>query len=223
KYEGQSLPNDLQIKLQILTFSNLFLRRYSPSVYLPSHQTLSEQRQRNANCARSWYYYNSLQTWSEGDAFHIPQNGHRLSKNRQDMMLHLGLPRNSTLCLEYQVSLLDVIPEYISLGHMLPQEIQPEWMKNAVHLMLHSAVEQVLILGETKVDKLAEGFAWDWLPDRNPLKTLGIAAQQKAWIHLRDTARSSSLHLERDVSVENLRRLCAGFPYLNLKATSWSY
>ncbi|KAI1969928.1 hypothetical protein LOZ53_006495 [Ophidiomyces ophidiicola] len=72
-------------------------------------------------------------------------------------MLHLGLPGNSTLCLEYQVSLLDVIPEYISLGHMLPQEIQPEWMKNAVHLMLHSAVEQVLILGETKVDKLAEG------------------------------------------------------------------
>lgn len=103
-----------------------------------------------------------------------------------EAQLHPSLfSKHETSDIQDQVSLLDVLPEYLALGALVPREIAGHWMGNAVRLMLHSALEQVFVYKKGALKDLIQAFAWDWEgPNVDP-------DEFDQWKSLRDSTRSS--------------------------------
>jgi len=146
-HPSEYVSDDLQVKLQILTFANLLFRRHIRSWWLPSGATLYNQRKKNTERAKRWIQ-------SHKDSGIIPLNGSddlvvpksSLAANRRDMLSHLCISYGQDLPdLECSVSLLDILPQYITLCKMVPVSVRDSWMDEALVFMLQSAIEQVLI------------------------------------------------------------------------------
>ncbi|WEW60366.1 hypothetical protein PRK78_005851 [Emydomyces testavorans] len=210
--QGQILSQDITLKLQILTFTNLFLRRYETSVYLPSRRTLQIQRTKNTERANLWLQQHGVLTYRGREPLHVPGDHLPVVRNYQSMLLHMGVPSDeNVLDLESRVSLLDVLPEYMALCRIIPSAFRDRWMENAICFMLHSAIEQVFIYGRKDVDKLNEAFAWDWPYEDCQRKVPTAVAEKVAWMASRDAVRRSLLPPRRTIYGDKVRRLSFKF------------
>ncbi|KAK2794974.1 hypothetical protein FQN52_006853 [Onygenales sp. PD_12] len=157
------LSDDLRIKLQILTVTNLFCRRYRASVFMPSKETLQTQRQHNKERANAWLQQHK-------GCIILPENGaadgptDRASREtiRRQMYSLMRVPYDENIpALDSAVTLLDILPEYMALCRMVSKTVQDgNWMDQPIFFMLHSALEQILIHGTTISHAANEAFAW---------------------------------------------------------------
>src|SRR5947208_12406600 len=160
-HPSEYVPEDLQVKLQILTFANLLFRRHIRSRWLPSGATLHGQRKKNTERAKIWmqcHQDSGIIPLDCSDNLVLPES--TLAANRHDMLSHLCIPYGQDLpVVECSVSLLDILPEYITLSKVVPVSVRDNWTDGALVFMLQSAIEQILIFGNTIQDSADEAFA----------------------------------------------------------------
>ncbi|OJD28174.1 hypothetical protein ACJ73_00435 [Blastomyces percursus] len=159
-------PIDLRVKLQILTVTNLLCRRYTPGsrTFLPSEETLQAQRKQNKERAERWILQNENCRISCGDGSTPVVNDRSfLERNRQDMYLHMGIPYydggDDNIPV---VTLLDILPECMSLCRMVYGHDIPDTMELLVRFMLFAAIEEILLQGKSIAEATNEAFAWDY-------------------------------------------------------------
>jgi hypothetical protein len=220
-HPGKYVPDDLQVKLQILTVANLFFRRHIRSWWLPSGATLHGQRKRNTERAKNWM---QCQTDSGiialGGTGSLVVSKSSLAANRQDMMSHLSIPYCQSLPdLKFAISLLDILPEYMVLCKMVPLSVRDNWMDEAVIFMLQSAIEQVLIYGKPIEDSADGAFAWDWAGINEQLpEIIGCDdVEINAWEDKRTSLKASLFPNEGLTWETHFRRLLTEFPLLHLE------
>ncbi|EFW22107.1 hypothetical protein DIZ76_010591 [Coccidioides immitis] len=213
-HPDQKLTDDIALKFQVLTFANLFLRRYRDSVYLPSRKTLQKRRITNRKRAKLWVERNKAVMSQGRNNLYTFGNGFSLDKNYKDMREHMGLPPDNSMDWNSRVSLLDILPEYMALGDVIPSVLRQTWMENAILLMLQCALEQVLVYGETEAEKIDEAFAWDWPYSHN---WLGNGTEKAAWTTSRDVMRCSLIPSGTSTSEVNLKRLSFKYPLFEVE------
>lgn len=226
-HSGDELPEDIHLKLRVLTFANLFCRRYKNSVYLPSPDTLQAQRKRNAERAELWYqsrshsdYYDAYD--DENLQMPSPQAAHEtngsgsilsekeLSDNRRDLFVHLRIPHlneDSIPSLESSITFLDILPQYMELcDNTIPLDLKREWMDGATIFMLHAALEQILVYGNDMVQAVNEAFAWDWVVENTHSSSDSIntntAAQIDSWTASKSSLKKSFFDKKRPVQAQ---------------------
>ncbi|OJD13889.1 hypothetical protein AJ78_05710 [Emergomyces pasteurianus Ep9510] len=159
-------PQDLKIKLQILTVANLLCRRYAKgsSTLLPSEGTLQFQRKRNKERAELWLRQNEASRINCGPPnTAVITSTSFLERNHRDMFLHMGIPYEDDN-LNILVNLLDILPECMSLCAMVPHRDIPDtsWMELPVRFMLYATIEEVLLHGKKIAETANEAFAWGY-------------------------------------------------------------
>lgn len=220
-HPGQYVPDELQIKLQILTFANLMFRRHIQSWWLPSGATLHDQRKKNMERAKRWMRCHSdsnLEIMHYGGSAKpvIPKS--TLATNRRDMMSHLCVFCDQDFPdSEFCVSLLDILPEYVALCKMVPLNVTHSWMNGAVVFMLQAAIEQILIYGNIIEDSIDEAFAWDWVEVTGQVlwTSENNDAEASMWENKRISLKTSLLNNQRPTWEDHFRHLLTEFPLLH--------
>ncbi|EEP82124.1 predicted protein [Uncinocarpus reesii 1704] len=140
-----------------------------------------------------------------------------IAKNYQDMLFHMGFPsRSNKADIDLRISLLDILPEYMSLSGLIPSELQDRWMENAIHLMLHTALEQVFLYGQSSHYKLDEIFAWDWPYEHSQSETSRRMGNY-TWSTLRDGTKRSLLASGTFICEKHLRRVSFEHPLFDFE------
>ncbi|PGH16084.1 hypothetical protein AJ80_05299 [Polytolypa hystricis UAMH7299] len=163
-HPNEPVPSSLEVKLQIFNVANLLCRRYKPSPYLPSPETVQAEQEQNTQRARKWLqeHSNSATLLSECAASFEPITKSVLTKNYHDFLVYAGVPRdNETFEPMPVVSLQHVLPEYINLCNIIDSDFKEQFIKEAIAFMLQSAIEQILVYNRTSLNVVDEAFAWD--------------------------------------------------------------
>ncbi|KAG5287104.1 hypothetical protein I7I48_02954 [Histoplasma ohiense] len=160
-------PIDLRIKLQILTVTNLLCRRYHQGsrAFLPSEETLQAQKKGNRERAEHWLRQNEDHRICRAAASTPVMNDSAyLERNRRDMYVHMGIPCKDGNDNIPVASLLDILPECMSLCGMVCHHDIPDtsWMELPVRFMLFAAIEEILLHGTMIEEAANEAFAWDY-------------------------------------------------------------
>lgn len=172
---GEHKPSaDLEIKLQVLTFANLFLCRQVKSPWSPCPEGVKDKRAKDAARVTEWLRQSnddaSFDPWNGSGAPQLTQE--TLANNRERMVSELRTACKDTLCdLEATVSLLDLLPEFITLASTLIAYRGTEKGSCAEHIsefMLQASLEQFYIYGNTKTALVDEAFAWDRVDSVGP-------------------------------------------------------
>lgn len=219
KYPNNVLPDQLSVRFQALTFGNLFFRRFTPSHYLPSPLTLHDQRKRNESRANTWLETHQGQIRSS--------TPHGLSEKeislplqiRRDMLAHMGFFSDSDVPdVDSTVSLLDTLPEFMSLFYMLAPEDKARLAEVAVVLMLQAAIEQILVHGRRALEVVNEAFAWNW-SENSEAEPEG--SEHADWDTLKYSMKTSISQASSDVSsVHGFNRLLHEYPLFTFEGST---
>ncbi|EEQ91374.1 uncharacterized protein BDCG_06494 [Blastomyces dermatitidis ER-3] len=208
-----NFPIHVKIKLQILTVTNLLCRRYTRGsrTFLPSEDALQAQRKQNKERAERWLLQNEDHKISCGDgSTRVMDDRSFLERNRRDMYLHMGIPCEDGDDNTPIVTLLDILPECISLCGMIYHHDIPDvsWMELPVRFMLFAAIEEILLQGKSITEAANEAFAWDY-----PYKFEGddddenfaqdYKAQVAQWESVRESVKASLLGADGDKGWES--------------------
>jgi hypothetical protein len=157
-HSGSPISRDIEIKLQVLTFTTLFCRRYTNSDW--NEATILRWRNQNAENARQWLAGESNEGSLQWPALDTLRTD--LDQNYRALLLQLKVPGGSQAGSRASlISLLDILPEFMAIcaiaAPMLSREIS---MEIAVLFMMHASVEQCLIFGRALPEVVREAFAW---------------------------------------------------------------
>lgn len=223
RHGKEGLPVGLSVKLRILTFSNLILRRYKRSQHMPSLQTLQRQRRKAAARAKTWlreHRGDSMPSWDESLTLNIPQS--TLLDSRKSMLAHMGVSPGENETPKSTVSLLDALPEFMSICYMAASNVKPRLMELAVSFMLHAALEQILIYGRWPQHAVDESFAWSWTDDveRNIGAGVEMGSDAVTWNTSRDSQRDRIFDAtEQPDAVNILKKLLHEHPLFTFEGS----
>ncbi|KAK2757845.1 hypothetical protein FQN54_004251 [Arachnomyces sp. PD_36] len=229
-HPGYTPSEHVEIKLQILTFANLFLCRQIESPWSPCPEGVRDKRAKDTARAADWLRHNNhdapFDPWNGAQA---PQlNQETLGNNRRRMISEMQISREDVLRdLETTTSLLDILPKFMTIISTLATYCRSEaelWGKYASEFMLQASLEQFYVYGATKPTVVDEAFAWDQIvsADRSQTEMDTVPqAEQKAtykalllpdrniswnW-HLREVANKFSLLCFEDAILDLLELL----------------
>ncbi|PGG97838.1 hypothetical protein AJ79_09074 [Helicocarpus griseus UAMH5409] len=228
-------PETLKIKLQILTITNLFCRRYrdsssSSNLLLPSEETVQASRQRNKERTERWLRGNSAVTMSNSKPttrFAVVDKL-SLKRNLRDMYLHMRVPSSSTTSeeasdasLSRDITLLDILPECMTLCGMIFEEASQDdaLMELPIKFMLYAAIEGILIGGKSVAEAADEAFAWDCpcgtdIPDDSDSDEV-----ISRWKNMRDSMKTSLItesNCQRDWE-ERIKKILDNSPFIQFE------
>jgi hypothetical protein len=123
------------------------------------------------------------------------------------MLDHMGVSPDSEIPdLDLSIALLDTVPEFMRICYNLPPPDRTELLAMAPILLLHAALEQLLIYGQPVSDAIQRTFAWGWTgyPDSadHPAKT--ESEQKLVAVHEASQARDP---------LREFTRLLQEYPY----------
>ncbi|KAK2810533.1 hypothetical protein FQN49_008526, partial [Arthroderma sp. PD_2] len=205
----ETLSSDIKLKIQTLNFTNLFLRRFKRTAYLPSRSTLADQRKDSSERAKQWLEDEGFpQTGPTPDqvdsAFEdlepIPPTW--VDENRQTFLAHMAVEETE----EYEfdqdtsITLLDILPELMALCDSVPDAMSEDFCTIAALFMLHAAIEQGMLYGRTGREVIDEAFAW------------GGEDDDQSWIETRDGYRQSLYPREDTDYGDQLKRIIFDHP-----------
>lgn len=144
------LPQDIAIKLQLLSFANRFFCRYTQSeapFTLPTRVVRGSQK-------------DTAGTPSAIDEHPAPPTG--LDGNYHSMILQLKIPPLANTCTRKElIPLSDIVPDLIALCTLAVAKISgTRWLDLVARFMLQASLEAYLVFGSMSPELFDEHFAW---------------------------------------------------------------
>jgi hypothetical protein len=215
-HSKRPIPRDLEIKLQLLTFTVLFFHRYKHSAWSKSATELDRWRNQNVQRARNWLKAGLDGPKIEHNSYGALQTS--LDGNYHKMLFGLKIPvPGRILDRKLLMPLLDILPDFMALcaaaEHILPVE---KSMELAAQFMLQASLEQYFVFGRASSDIIDEAFAWG--PSDASNTSPGINGANVAYIW--QEKRSKYIHRLRPTPGESLD---THFQKVSRESTVWEF
>jgi hypothetical protein len=128
---------------------------------------------------------NMVETESQEHAF--PS----ILETRRSMLDHMGIPPDSEIPdLDSSIALLDTVPGFMRICCKLPPPDRTNLLAMAPILLLHAALEQLLIYGQPVSDAIQRTLAWGWTGYQDPAGHLARMESEQKLVALHEASQA---------------------------------